>query len=121
MANPDYFYANSRIATVPSSGGAPTVLSASFDEDPNLVAWKSSGIYFAASQHTWSYLHRLDPETKTITRLAPRDAVVMSSFSLSRDGSTVAFLGSDPKSLAEVFVAPVTSLTTARKLTDTTA
>jgi dipeptidyl aminopeptidase/acylaminoacyl peptidase len=124
MANPAYFYANSLIATIPSSGETPTVLSSAFDEDPNLVDWKASGIYFAASQHTWSYLHRLDPETKTITRLAPRDAVVMSNFSLSRDGSTVAFLGADPKSLAEVFVAPLataTSLATARKVTDINA
>ena len=121
MANPDYFYSNSLIATIPASGGAPTVLSSAFDEDPNLVAWKPNGLYFAASQHTWSYLHRLDPETKTTMRLAPSDAIVMSSFSLSRDGSTVAFLGSDPKSIAEVFVAPTSLLTSPRKLTDTNA
>jgi dipeptidyl aminopeptidase/acylaminoacyl peptidase len=121
MANPDYFYANSRIATVPSSGGTPDVLSAAFDEDPNLVAWKPNGLYFAASHHTWSYLHRLDPETKAITRLAPRDEVVMSTFSLSRDGSTVAYLGADPNSMAEVFVAPTASPGAARKLTETNA
>jgi dipeptidyl aminopeptidase/acylaminoacyl peptidase len=121
MANPDFFYANSLIAIVPSSGGAPAVLSSAFDEDPSLVAWKPNGLYFSASQHTWSYLHRLDPQTKAITRLAPGDATVMSSLSLSRDGSTVAFLGSDPKSIAEVFVAPTASLSTARKLTDTNA
>ena len=121
MANPDYFYANLRIATVPASGGTPEVLSSAFDEDPILVAWKADGLYFSASQHTWSYLHRLDPRTKNITRLAPRDAAVMSNFSLSRDGSTVAFLGSDPTSIAEVFVAPASSLAAARKLTDTNA
>jgi dipeptidyl aminopeptidase/acylaminoacyl peptidase len=121
MANPDYFYANSRIATVPSSGGTPDVLSAAFDEDPNLVAWKPNGLYFSASHHTWSYLHRLDPETKAITRLAPRDEVVMSTFSLSRDGSTVAYLGADPNSMAEVFVAPTASLGAARQLTETNA
>jgi len=57
-----------------------------------------------------------------------RDAVVMSSFSLSRDGSSVAFLGSDPTSIAEVFVAPLESVVSgasrtlrAKKLTDTNA
>jgi len=126
MANPDYFYTNSLIATVSSSGSVPTALSSAFDEDPNLVAWKPNGLFFSASHHTWSYLHRLDPETKTVARLAPSDAVVMSSFSLSRDGSTVAFLGSDPKSIAEVFVAPLESVVSglsrtlqAKKLTDT--
>src|SRR2546428_501342 len=126
MANPDYFYTNSLIATVSSSGSVPTALSSAFDEDPNLVAWKPNGLFFSASHHTWSYLHRLDPETKTVARLAPSDAVVMSSFSLSRDGSTVAFLESDPKSIAEVFVAPLESVVSgssrtlqAKKLTDT--
>jgi len=134
MANPDYFYTNSLIATVSSSGGVPAPLSSAFDEDPNLVAWKPSGLFFSASQHTWSYLFRLDVGSGSsrtppeITRLAPGDAVVMSSFSLSRDGSSVAFLGSDPTSIAEVFVAPLESVVSgasrtlrAKKLTDTNA
>ena len=45
MANPAFFYANGLIATVPAAGGAPTVLSSAFDEDPSLVAWKPSGLY----------------------------------------------------------------------------
>src|SRR4029453_6172086 len=39
MANPAFYYVNSRIAVVPASGGTPTVLTAAFDEDPNLVEW----------------------------------------------------------------------------------
>ena len=37
MANPAYMYRNNLIATVPASGGAPTVLSAAFDEDSSIV------------------------------------------------------------------------------------
>jgi dipeptidyl aminopeptidase/acylaminoacyl peptidase len=120
MANPAYFYANRLIATVPAGGGPPTVLSSSFDEDPSIVAWKPNGLFFSASHHTFSYLNRLDPDTKAIARLAPADAWVGSGFTLSRDGSKVAFLGADAKSLAEVFVAPVT-LTNPKKLTDMNA
>jgi dipeptidyl aminopeptidase/acylaminoacyl peptidase len=117
MANPDFFYTNSRIATVPASGGSPTVLSSSFDEDPNLVAWKSSGLFFSASERTSSYLYRLEPEKSTIARLAPTAAPwVASSFSFSKDGSTVAFLAADPTAMSEVFVAPAT-LASVRKLT----
>ncbi len=50
MANPAFFYTNSVIATVPAAGGAPAVLTSAFDEDPSIVAWKSSGIYFTAAQ-----------------------------------------------------------------------
>src|SRR5207245_2137194 len=105
MANPAYFYANQVIAVIAASGGTPEPLTTSFDEDPGLVAWKPSGIYFSASRRTWSYLHRLDPAAKTVVRLAPRDDVIDSSFSLSKDGSTAAFLRADSKSMADVHVA----------------
>jgi dipeptidyl aminopeptidase/acylaminoacyl peptidase len=119
MANPDYFYANSVIATVPAPGGTPAVLSAAFDEDPSIVDWKPNGIFFSASHRTWSYLYRLDPDTKAIVRLAAGDAWVGSTFSLSRDGRTAAFLGADAASMAKVYVASVDgpSLRDAKKLT----
>jgi dipeptidyl aminopeptidase/acylaminoacyl peptidase len=130
MANPAYYYTNSVIAVVPAAGGTPTVLTSAFDEDPNLVAWKSSGLFFSASHHTFSYLYRLKPDTKAISRLAPADPWVGSSFSFSRDGSTIAFLGSDATSMAEVYVGPVSALVAAgssrtpqdiKKLTDMNA
>jgi dipeptidyl aminopeptidase/acylaminoacyl peptidase len=116
MASKTYFYANRVIATVPSSGGTPTVLTSAFDEDPSIVAWKSSGLFFAASQRTNAYLYRLDPQSKAIARMAPADTWVGSGFSLSRDGSKIAFLASDATSMAEVFVAPAT-MQQPRKLT----
>jgi dipeptidyl aminopeptidase/acylaminoacyl peptidase len=105
MASPNFFYANRVIATVPASGGAPSVLSAAFDEDPSIVAWKPSGLFFTASHRTWSYLYRLDPDSKAVKRLAPSDAVVTSNITMSKDGSAVAFLESDPTTVAEVHVA----------------
>jgi dipeptidyl aminopeptidase/acylaminoacyl peptidase len=104
MANPAYFYTNSVIATVPTGGGAPAALSAAFDEDPLIVAWKPTGLFFSASQHTYSYLFRLDPTTKSVAKVSSVDQTVNSSFSLSKDGTTIAYLRADAKSMAEVFV-----------------
>ena len=53
-----HFYQNSVIAVVPAEGGAPRILSAAFDEDPNLVGWSPEGIYFSAQQKTWSHRPR---------------------------------------------------------------
>jgi dipeptidyl aminopeptidase/acylaminoacyl peptidase len=111
MANPAYFYTNSLIATVPAAGGTPTALSSSFDEDPSIVAWKPNGLFFSASDHTYSYLYRLDPNTKVVTKVSPADRTVNSGFSFSKDGHTIASLHADEKSMAEVYVGT-------RKLTD---
>jgi dipeptidyl aminopeptidase/acylaminoacyl peptidase len=114
MANPAFFYSNGLIAIVPSSGGAPAVVSSAFDEDPSIVAWKPGGLFFAASARTYAYLYKLNPETKTVTKVSPVDRTVNSSFSLSKDGETIASLRSDATSMAEVFVG-------SKKLTDLNA
>src|SRR5471030_1213811 len=98
MANPAYFYTNSLIAVVPSSGGTPAALSTAFDEDPSIVAWQPGGVFFAASAHTYSYLYKLDPDSKTVTKISTADQTVNSSFSLSKDGGSYASLRADAKS-----------------------
>jgi dipeptidyl aminopeptidase/acylaminoacyl peptidase len=107
MANPDYYYANGRIATIASDGGVPTVLTGAFDEDASIVAWRRNGLFFSAAQKTYSYLYRIDPATRAMAKLLPSDAAVGSSFSVSVDGSKAAFLNSDAQSMAEVVVAAI--------------
>ena len=120
-------FTNHGIAIIPASGGTIEPLTTSFDENPSLEAWKAGGIFFSASQHTWSYLYRLDPATKTTTRFAPADDWIGSSFTFSRDGTTVAFLGAGSKSMAEVYVATLPAdvgsgfSRTVKKLTDMNA
>jgi dipeptidyl aminopeptidase/acylaminoacyl peptidase len=114
MANPAFFYTNSVIATIPASGGTPTVVSAAFDEDPQIVDWKPSGLFFAASARTYGYLYKVDPDTKAIAKMPAPDQTVNSGFSMSKDGQTIASLRSDAKSMAEVFVG-------SKKLTDMNA
>ncbi len=120
MANPYYYYANSVIAVIPAAGGQIDVLSKTFDEDPNLVGWKADGIYFSASARTWSYLYRIDPAIKAITKLAPGTEWIMSGISLTADASTIAFVGAGPAQFPEVFVAPTKTMA-AKKLTDMSA
>ncbi len=125
MANPNYFYTNRVIAVVPSAGGTAVALTGAFDEDPNIVAWKASGILFSASDRTYSYLYRLDPETRAIANAAPGNTpqTVNSAFSVSGDGDTVAFLRADTKTMAEVYVGAAgnRSATAAKKITDMNA
>jgi dipeptidyl aminopeptidase/acylaminoacyl peptidase len=104
MGNPFFYYANHVIAVVPATGGTPEALTSAFDEDPSIVAWKPGGIFFAASQRTWSYLYLLDPASKSVKKLSQGDDVVDSSFSLSKDATTVAFLRADARSMPEVMV-----------------
>jgi dipeptidyl aminopeptidase/acylaminoacyl peptidase len=120
MSNPAFYYSNHLLAAVAAGGGTPVVLTSSFDENPSIVAWKPNGLFFSASQRTFSYLFRIDPGSGRFARLAPAEASVGSSFTLSHDGSKVAFLGSDARSVPEVFVAPAT-MANPRKLTDMNA
>jgi dipeptidyl aminopeptidase/acylaminoacyl peptidase len=116
MANPTFFYTNGLIAVVPAAGGTPVALTRQFDEDALLVGWKPNGLFFTASQHTWSYLFRLDERTNAVTALTPSKDRIASAFSLSRDGSQVAFLGADAKSMPEVFVSAA-AMETPQRLT----
>ena len=122
MANPAFFYANSLIATIPAAGGAPTVLSSAFDEDPQIVSWKPSGLFFAASARTYAYLYKLDPQSKAITKLPAPDQTVNSGFSLSKDGQAIAFLRADARAMSELYVVSGLSRTPQeKKLTDMSA
>jgi dipeptidyl aminopeptidase/acylaminoacyl peptidase len=120
MGKPFYFYQNSVIATIAMGSTTPHSLTDAFDEDPNLIDWSKAGIHFSASQRTWSYLFTLNPSTKQITKHAARDAWIGGGFSLTPDGTRVAFTASGPAEFPEVYVAPVQTMA-AKKLSDTGA
>jgi dipeptidyl aminopeptidase/acylaminoacyl peptidase len=118
MASPKFFFSNRRIAVIPAAGGAIANLSGGFDEDPSIVRWTPTGIFFTAAARTWAYLYRLDPATKAVTRLAPSERWIGSGFSLSADAQTVAFTASDASTFPEIYVAPVKTMAP-KKLTTT--
>jgi dipeptidyl aminopeptidase/acylaminoacyl peptidase len=101
-----YFFANSRVAVVPAAGGTPKVLTANFDEDPQLLGWNVKGIFFEARQKTASYIFRMDPKTGDAQRLGENDGFAYAAISLTPDGSTAAFLRSTPTAYTEVFASP---------------
>ncbi len=104
MGNRDYFASNARLAVIPAEGGTPRSLTDSFDEQPGFVSWNQDGIYFSGSQKTASHLFRVDPATTKIVRVSGPDSLMGGSFSLTRDGTSMAFTIVSPTTLAEVAV-----------------
>src|SRR5688572_6969834 len=121
MAKAYFFFENSVIATV--APGVPTVkpVTLAFDEDPSLIDWTAAGIVFSSAQRTWSYLFTLNPATSAVTRHFAREAWIGGGFSLTADGKNAAFIGSGPTEFPEVYLGDVTSLASARKVSDTSA
>lgn len=119
MGKPLFFHCNSRLAVVPADGGSPRSLTDTFDEDPYLIDWKPDGIYFSASQKTASHLWRIDPDGGKIVRVTSPDNLIASAFSLTHDGTKLAFTASSSTSLGEVFASDVHNFSP-RRLTDMT-
>ena len=119
MGQTMYFASNSRLAIIPASGGTARSLTDAFDENPNLVDWKSDGIYFTGLQKTALHLFRIDPTKMKIERISAPEDLLAGTFSLTRDGSEVAFTASSPTTLSEVFVSQVKKFAP-RKLTSMT-
>ena len=120
MSRPDFYHANGRIAVVAASGGTPVSVTDAFDEDPNLIDWTGVGIVFSGLQKTTSHLFVADPSSKAITRISQPDALIGFGFSVSKDGSSVAFGAASPTTMAEVYAASRTGFSP-RKLTDMTS
>ncbi len=114
-------FLNSAIGVVPSAGGRIENLTAAFDEDPSIVRWTPAGIFFSASNRTWSFLYSVDPATRAVKKYAPSDQWIGSGFSLTPDGQWAAFSAADASTLGEIYVAPVATTLKPRKLTDMTA
>jgi dipeptidyl aminopeptidase/acylaminoacyl peptidase len=102
-----FFYANSKIAVVAADGGAPQILTETFDEDPGLVAWGPDGIYFAATQKTASHLFRLNPATGSVEKLSAPENMVASSFSFSRDYKQVVYRAAPENQFGEIYTSSV--------------
>lgn len=116
LAKPFYFFENSGIAVVAASGGTPDALTTRFDENPSLVAWTKTGIFFSASQRTWAYLYRLEPSSRQMAMHRVRDEWIGQSFAVTPDGAHTAFVGSGPRDFPDVYAAPVSTTLVATKL-----
>ena len=95
-----FYYANQKIAIVPSDGGTPRVLTDGFDEDAQLLRWAPEGIYFSALQKTASGLFLLDPKPQSQSPSSYRAPKLQSSFSFSSDYKQVAYRGAGAESVS---------------------
>ena len=103
-----FFYANQKIAVVDADGGKPRVVSDAFDEDPDLLKWGPEGIYFSGLQKMSSSLYRLDPATKSVTKISlPGSAMsgneIAAQFTFSKDFKEMAYRHAGPNLYAEIF------------------
>lgn len=118
MANPLDSIANARIAVVSAEGGKVRSVSDSFDEQPNLVAWKVGGIYFTGMQRTQAHVYRVDPQSATIRQVSSTS--IAGGLSLSEDAKRATFTAAGADSLSEVYVSGLENWGP-KKLTDSTA
>jgi dipeptidyl aminopeptidase/acylaminoacyl peptidase len=112
-----YFASNSRLAIVGVDGGTPKSITDGFDENPGLVEWTNTGIYFTGLEKTASHLYRVDPVSAKITRVSGPDELMGGSFSVTGSADRVAFTIASPSSMNEVFVSGTKSFAP-RKLTN---
>jgi dipeptidyl aminopeptidase/acylaminoacyl peptidase len=98
-----FFYTDRRIAVVDSNGGTPRVLTADFDEDPDLLEWAPDGIYFSALQRTAASLFLLDPKTAVVKKIEIQGAEIPLQFSFSKDFKYVAYRNAAANKCNEIY------------------
>ena len=86
MANPSYFYTNSVHRDDPGGGRRDRARVDGVRRGSVAHRVEGHGIFFSASQRTSSYLFRLDPSTKRVTKVAPADGQVGSGVQRVGDG-----------------------------------
>jgi len=104
-----YYYTNGKIAVIPATGGTPKVLTANFDEDPDLLRWTPDGIYFEALHKMSSHLYLLDPAKGTSVEFTVPSTEVAQTFTFSNDFRKVSYRGTGTNQFAEIYTAALPS------------
>jgi dipeptidyl aminopeptidase/acylaminoacyl peptidase len=97
------FYTNDFWFKIAIIGGTNTPLATGFDEELGDVNWTETGIYVTAYQKTVRQVFKIDPISGQIKVFGAAPAQI-SSLSFSKKGNKMAFLGTDPATLSEVYV-----------------
>jgi dipeptidyl aminopeptidase/acylaminoacyl peptidase len=103
------YYGNEKIAIVGASGGKPAIVTADFDEDPGLLAWRGDGIYFAASQRTERHLFRVMENGSEMKRLSS-DGWVLGSIAFAARAPKAALTADRFDRYTEVYRSPLSEL-----------
>ena len=102
-----FFYADHRIAVIPADGGKSRVVTADFDEDPDLVEWGPEGIYFGAEQKTKAGIFVADPKTGAVKALEISGSENAGAASFSKDFKAIAYRGAGTNRYPEIYGASV--------------
>ncbi len=97
--------ATGRLMVVPAVGGDLVDLMPEYDEGHvRSVAWQSPDrLMFLLDEGVWSYFVGIDRDGANLKRLTPGEGEILTSFDLSKDGMSAAFLGNSPQHPGEVF------------------
>lgn len=109
------FYTNSKLFALNVETKASRQLAKNLDEDLGGLSWETTGIYTPMFNKTARPLYRIDPATGAhmIFKNVPEQIF---SFSFSKDGQSLAFVGRNGDQLSEVYMSsngvtnPITNL-----------
>jgi dipeptidyl aminopeptidase/acylaminoacyl peptidase len=93
------------LIVIPAEGGKPRDLSPDPDAEPTDLVWSADGsaLYFRAAHHTTAQIYRAAVSGGTPEALT-RDEATITSFSVSHDGTRMAFSRSDLQHAPDVYV-----------------
>jgi len=96
------YYANGYYFTIDIHTKEKIQLAKNFDEEFKNFNWTKNGIYALASQKTKVQLFLINPSNGNIQQLSKTPDRIY-EFSISKDGSRMAFLGDNDESLKEIY------------------
>jgi len=110
--NPPTWATQARINIVPSAGGTPKPVAATYDEQPNIVGWSADGkrIYLSETRGTTSAISSINVETGAITDIE-KGRSVYGGITLNSSRTAFGFVRQENDTPAEAYVTRVDSFT----------
>jgi dipeptidyl aminopeptidase/acylaminoacyl peptidase len=116
-SEPYFYFKNTKVAVIPASGGTPRLIAADFDENPRLLDWAPSGLFFQAQQRTHVWLFQANPASGQWRRVLGDDSFSLPGVSFSADFRHALVTGARPNDFLELYVTETARLKP-RPLTD---
>jgi dipeptidyl aminopeptidase/acylaminoacyl peptidase len=98
------YYMNSRYFRIDIDGKNMKELGKDFDENLSGMTWTDKGIYATAYQKTLRPLFLMNPANGKVEEIREEPSRIF-GLSISKDGSTIAFMGAGDNSLREIYLA----------------
>ena len=110
--NPPRWAQSGVIQIFPANGGAPKVVAASYDAQPDIAGWSadSKRIYFGEPKGTGLQVYVVDVAANRIEEVKTSQAVY-SALTLNRTGTTFSFVRQTADTPGDVYVASVSDFT----------